>query len=237
MDMDRLVAAVCASLMLAAGGCVIVDNPGPVQHASEQVEDKNPEAVRAEIRMGAGELHVEGGSAKLLEADFRYSERIGKPVVRYDQTGFRGRLTIEPRAQTFSSGNIINEWRLRLGGKAPLDLHVQLGAGQGDLDLSRLPLRNLEVKMGAGELKLNLAGDYGRNVEAVVHGGVGEARITLPRTMGVVVDAKGGLGGINAYGFTKKGDRYYNQAYGEDKPHIRLEVRGGVGQISLRLAD
>jgi hypothetical protein len=51
--------------------------------------------------------------------------------------------------------------------------------------------------------------------------------------MSVMVDAKGGIGSINAHGLVKKGDRYYSENYDESKPTIRLEVRGGIGEITL----
>jgi hypothetical protein len=66
-----------------------------------------------------------------------------------------------------------------------------------------------------------------------IHGGVGEATIYLPDGVGVVAEARGGIGGINARGLEKRDGRYVNDAYGRSKTTVRLDVHGGVGAINL----
>jgi hypothetical protein len=112
-------------------------------------------------------------------------------------------------------------------------MNVDLGGGQADLDMSRLPLQSVKVAMGAGELRLNVAGTYNKDVTVQVNGGAGESRIRLPRDMGAVVDAHVGIGGINTSGLRKRDGKYYNDAYAEGKPAVRMDVRGGVGDITL----
>ncbi|MCC6395340.1 MAG: hypothetical protein IT167_32430 [Bryobacterales bacterium] len=225
-------------VLLAGTGCLVIESdPGPVHTAQESVEAGAAENVSVDIRMGAGELRLEGGGSKLLDATFRYSEAVGRPVVRYELTGFRGRLTVESRKKTPVGGKMTNEWNLRLGSKVPVDLTAHLGAGKTDLDVSSVPLRSLEVHMGVGELELNAAGKYAKDVNMQVHGGVGEARIILPKDFGAVVDARGGIGSINARGLSKRDGRYYNSAYEEGKPAIHMDVRGGVGEITLSVAN
>ncbi|MDX1983442.1 MAG: toast rack family protein [Bryobacteraceae bacterium] len=225
--------ALVGALLLVAGGCRIATDPGPVRTASQPVEGGNAEMVNAEITMTAGELEILGGAPRLLDASFRYSEKLGKPEVHYEATGFRGRLRVEAPGASLTGGDITNEWKLVFGDKYPLDMRLRMGAGEGTLDFSKLPLRKLQAELGAGELKIDLRGAYPRGVEADIRGGVGEATIRLPSAMGVVADAKGGIGSIETRGLIRRGDRYYNEAYTETKPAIRLSVRGGVGQINL----
>src|SRR5690242_11306053 len=112
--MKRLLLPVTALAMVIHPACVIMDgDPGPELKHQESVDAGTAEAINADIRMGAGELYVEGGGSKLLDANFRYSERLGKPVVRYDLTGFRGRLTVENPKKIGGGGHhTVNEWRL-----------------------------------------------------------------------------------------------------------------------------
>ena len=95
----------------------------------------------------------------------------------------------------------------------------------------------MEVQIGAGELLLNLAGRYTKDVTVQVNGGVGEARIRLPKSVGAIVDAKGGIGSISAQGLTQRDGKYYNDAYADGKPAVRMEVRGGVGEIKLSVEE
>ncbi|MDP9170277.1 MAG: cell wall-active antibiotics response protein, partial [Acidobacteriota bacterium] len=98
---------------------------------------------------------------------------------------------------------------------------------------SKLPLRGLEAHLGAGDMRLNVAGRYPKDVAVQVEGGAGEVQIRLPKDMGAVVDATVGIGNINSKGLTKRGGRYYNDAYAEGRPAVRMSVQGGVGNVTL----
>jgi N-terminal domain of toast_rack, DUF2154 len=219
-------------------GCFVDIDPGPLRTESKSIDLGSAEMVRLEVHMSAGQLKMSGGAPKLLQADFRYSESMGKPEVRYDATGFRGRLNVEsPSHHRGSIGNVTNDWELRLNDDVPLDVVVHLGAGENRLDLSSLNLRSVEVHMGAGQLNMDLTGDYRKDFTVSVHGGVGEANIRLPKHVGVTAEARGGIGSISTSGLTKRDGRYVNKAYGESKTTIRMDVHGGIGQINLREAS
>jgi hypothetical protein len=225
-------------ILLSATGCNVVNvDKGPTQTAQQDVDAGKADVVRAEIHMGAGELHMDGGGEKLMSATFRYSEKVGRPTVQYDLTDSHGHLIVESPKGGTPIGNTEDTWNLRMGSEVPLDATVSLGAGKADLDVSKLRLKSLDVQMGAGELQLNLAGRYAKDVAVQVHSGVGEARIRLPKDMGVVVDAKAGIGGVNAKGLTQRDGKYYNAAYAEGKPALRMEVHGGVGEVTLSVED
>jgi len=149
--------------------------------------------------------------------------------------GSRGLLSVESPKNASLIGKMVNEWTLRMGSQAPLEMNVKLGGGTASLDVSTLPLRSIEVEMGAGEMKLNLAGKYTNDVTVLVKGGAGNTEIRLPKDMGAVVDAKLGIGSIDTKGLTKREGKYYNQAYAEGKPAVQVEVRGGVGDIALNV--
>jgi hypothetical protein len=220
-------------LLLCGAGCgVINSDPGPTQTAAESIDAGKAETVRVEIHMGGGELHIQGGASKLMDASFRYSEKLGRPDVRYDPAGVRGHLLVESHNKN-SVGNAVNEWTLRMGSQTPLEMNVNVGGGTADLDMSSLPLRSADVNVGAGELHLNVAGKYAKNVDVTVNGGAGQSNIRLPKDMGAIVDATVGIGGVDANGLTQRDGKYYNAAYAEGKPAVRVHVRGGVGDIKL----
>jgi len=223
--------SVTAALVFTAA-CTV--DPGPVQTGNTAVEVGKADTARAEIHMNAGELWIEGGASRLLDATFRYSERVGRPSVHYDVMGARGVLTVESpqNAGGGMKGNATNEWRLRMSSEVPLDLSVRLGAGESHLDLSQITLRAAEVNMGAGNMTFAMANRYSQDVNVQINGGVGEGHIRLPRESGAVVDATGGIGSVQAGNLTKRGDgKYYNSAYADDKPAVHMKVRGGIGDI------
>jgi hypothetical protein len=227
--------ACLGAVVLFITGCDVHSvESGPTQRESKSIDLDKSEMVRTELRMGAGELRVSGGAAKLMEGDFAYNIPQWKPEVRYSATGFRGSLSVEQGSASSTGRNSINEWTLRLNDSVPMDVVVKCGAGEAKLNLSTLSLRSVEVEMGAGELVLDLRGAPKRDYDVRIRGGVGEATVQLPRDAGIQAEARGGIGSINVHGLTKKdGDHYENDAYEHAKVRIHLDVKGGIGNINL----
>jgi hypothetical protein len=212
------------------GGRVL---PGPRQHETQAIELDKAEIVRVEMRMGAGELTVGGGSPRLLDADFDYDNPALKPTVHYESSGgFRGRLLIEqPRMHPGSSGRY--EWKLRLNNGVPMELITRLGAGNADMKLGVLNLRGVEVHMGVGNLDMDLRGDPQRDYDVEIHGGVGNATVHVPAGVGIVAHTRGGIGNIEAQGLEKRNDHWVNARREDAKVTIHLDIRGGIGNITL----
>jgi len=203
------------------------------QHDTQAVELAGAKSVTARVEMGAGMLRLSGGSSRLLDADFRYGRRGGKPQVQYHVSGDEGQLSVTEEQDHVRFGGSHNGWDLRFGGSAPLDLRLDMGAGESNLRLDGLNVSHLEVHMGAGELNLDFTGVRTTNLNAIVEGGAGQARIHLPKDIGARVHASGGIGSINVRGLTRDGDSYVNAAYGKTPATIELNVSGGVGEIDL----
>lgn len=161
------------------------------------------ESVRVEMTMGGGALLVRGGAEDLLEADFAYRYQSWKPEVEYSIAGRDGSLTIRqsPPLAIVPSGSLPARWDVRLNSDVPMTLSTTLGGGGGDLDLGDLNLSRLDIKFGAGGADISLDGDWGRDLEANISGGVGGVKLTLPSDVGVRVVADTGLGDVNAEDF------------------------------------
>ena len=210
---------------------------GEMQRESQSIQAENAQSVRANLRMGAGELNLTGGADQLMEADFAYNVPDWKPKVNYDVSGDMGELTVRQGdgGGVRLGGDARNEWDIRFNDEVPTNLSVQMGAGESDLDLDDLTLTGLELEMGAGRTTIDLTGDYERDFVASIQGGVGQATVQLPSEVGVRVEAQGGLGEINAEGLQKEGEAYVNDAYGDSEDTLDVDIQGGVGQINLEV--
>jgi hypothetical protein len=224
--------------LLVLNGCMIESGrSGPVQYSSESVEMDDSEAVRVDLRMGAGDLRVTDGAAKLLRADFAYSVPSWKPEVRYHRSGKQGVLTVEQPGKNHSAlGNTKYSWDLQLNKKVPLDLAVHFGAGQARLDLGSLQLRGVELEMGVGQLDLDLRGAPRHSYNVAIHGGIGEATVRLSADAGIYAEAHGGIGGINVRGLQHEDGHWVSPTYDRAENKIRIEIHGGIGQINV-IAD
>lgn len=203
------------------------------QHITKDVDLQGAKSVNVHLQMPAGQLRLDGGSGKLLDADFHYDGWRGSPQVSYAVTDGQGDLQITQNGNSSHFGNSYNEWRLQLGGAAPIDLKLELGAGQAWVRPNGLELSELNVQMGAGQLDLDLTGVKPSSMQADIEGGFGQARIRLPKDEGVRVFASGGIGAVNTDGLMRQGDAYVNAAYGKSAKNIEMTVHGGVGEIDL----
>jgi N-terminal domain of toast_rack, DUF2154/Domain of unknown function (DUF5668) len=202
-------------------------------HDTQAIELQGAKSVAAEIQMPAGTLNLSGGSGRLLDATFEYTPAHGKPDVQYSVSGDHGQLTIKQDGDHVHWGTEDENWDLRMTNNTPIDLTVNLGAGESDLQLRDMNVPNLKVNMGAGELHLDLTGERKTNLDGDIEGGVGEAIVHLPKDIGVRVIASGGIGSVSASGLKHDGDAYVNDQYGKSPTTIDLTIHGGVGSINL----
>jgi Domain of unknown function (DUF5668)/N-terminal domain of toast_rack, DUF2154 len=204
-----------------------------MKHESQHVDLQGANVINASIQSPAGLLTIDGGSSRALEADFNFAESYGAPLVDYHVASGVGQIDVTQDHDEPHFGISHNDWNLRFNDSIPLELKVEMGAGEGRLHLRGIPVTRLLLNMGAGRVMVDLTGDRKKDVDADIEGGVGEATVRLPRNVGVTADAQGGIGGIFAPDFRKDGSEYTNNAYGKTPATIRLKVQGGVGSIKL----
>jgi N-terminal domain of toast_rack, DUF2154/Domain of unknown function (DUF5668) len=205
-----------------------------VHHESRSVDRQSAQSVRASLEAGAGQLTIGGGSSHLLDADFNYSESYGNPRIDYNVVNGVGALSVSQDGDsTHFMGVSQNEWNLRFSNDVPLELKISMGAGQGQLRLRDVPVTRLDLEIGAGQVEVDLTGGRQRDLDADIEGGVGQATIRLPKNVGVIAHASGGIGAISARGLKHDGEEYTNDAYGKTPATIHLKVAGGVGEVSL----
>ncbi|MHB0924407.1 MAG: toast rack family protein [Bellilinea sp.] len=107
------------------------------------------ETVSLDIEMGAGKLTITGGAKSLVEGTIRYNVFGWKPEVTRDG----GKVRIFQGALDeikIPNDDVVNSWDLLLG-TSPIELKVSAGAYEGSLDLSGVPLTNLDITDGASK--------------------------------------------------------------------------------------
>ncbi|MGC1186596.1 MAG: toast rack family protein [Candidatus Acidiferrales bacterium] len=206
---------------------------GRISHITRTVDVAGATSVRAHINMPAGQLTISPGASELLDAHFDYGDADGDPQVNYSVEGALGELDVTQTQPVVHMRRSDNTWQLRLANNVPMDLSLDMGAGQGTLDLEGIDLTNLKINLGAGQMSVDLRGARTTDIDADIEGGVGQGTIRLPQDVGVRVHASGGLGTISAHGLKRDGDDYVNDALGKSPATIRLRVQGGVGTIDL----
>ena len=224
-----------ATLLLA--GCVSRARVGELQTETQSVELGDVKPVNVEINFGAGDLRVNGGAEKLLEADFTYNVAKLKPEVEFtdgtlvvQHPDVRGYRTV----QDFT--DFRNEWDLRLNNDVPMNLSLDMGAGTSDLQLASLSLTGLDVSLGAGESTIDLSGGWASDLDATIYAGAGDISMRLPRDVGVRVEVAA-VGTIDAPSLKQDGNVYTNAAYGVSDVTLQIDLEAGIGRIKLEVEE
>ncbi len=263
-----MVGIVVVGLLAMSLGCISLElgdfsidvdqvEVGELQRQTRIVERGAADDVRARIRLGAGELQIEGGAPAdvLMEGEFVYNVPEWEPEVTYEA----GRLVVtQPRYEKLPFNKDVRyEWDLKFNDDVSLDLRVDFGAGDAEIDLGSLATTSLDLKlgagdvevdtrenttlervdidMGAGDLALDLRGNWRDDVDVTIQGGVGRTTVRLPEDIGVHVNVTKGIGSLDANGFRISDGAYVNDAYGTAEATIYVTIQAGIGQVNLLL--
>lgn len=187
------------------------------------------------------------GGSDLLQANFAYDDGEWQPSIAYavengtgdlevNQPGDFGNLDFNDLDDLFQNDG--NSWEVQLAPDVPMDLTVDLDSGSGQLNLGGLNLRTLDVEMNAGELTVDLSGGtFEQDLDASIDNEAGPVKLIVPQGVGVRINTDTGIGGTDASGFTRDGDAYVNEAYGESPVTLRFDVDTSVGEVELEVAD
>ncbi|WP_158267561.1 toast rack family protein [Adhaeribacter arboris] len=235
-------------------------HPATAQHTSSQSLDlKNVKTLQAEIQINAGTLKITTQTIPKADSRFTYTKESWKPQIKYNGEPGKGLLSIKQPEEknTNMKDKDRNDWDIKLPQGVVTTLNLRMGAGEGNVDLSRAKINRLVMEAGAGEFNVNLAntsvsdlqvnagvgevnldlsGNRTTNLKATINGGIGSLNLVLPRKTGVRVKVNG-LGGLDNEGLKKQGGYYVNEAYGKTSHSVDITINGGLGNVELALGD
>lgn len=253
--MDRkLVRAIAVVGLVAAMGATAgcrrvpidsVEDPRGGRSASrtsDSVELEGATSVTADIEMGAGVLTIGGDadSGMAMDASYDYNRSAWEPRVEYGVSQGEGKLSLTQGDIDIPDmgGRVRNEWDIQLPGSVPLDVDVEMGAGESRIDLRDTLLRSLNVDLGAGESTIDLSGAWTDDVAVDISAGVGALELRVPDGIGVRI--WGGNEGIGEYtvdrSFRRDGEYYVNDAWGDSTTKMDVRIQRGVGEVKVTVA-
>jgi hypothetical protein len=134
-----------------------------------------------------------------------------------------------------SIGNWFSEqnWDLGLSGSVPVDLMVDVGAGEINLELAGLDGDRLEVNMGIGEVTVVLPAE-GR-YSALIDGAIGQTTVVVPAGLGVRAEVDTGLSGRSVpAGYVCQEDTCTSPGYASADHRVDLVVSQAIGNLVIR---
>lgn len=114
------------------------------------------------------------------------------------------------------------------------EIHVNMGAGEVDFDLSSYKVREFSFDGGAAALDVKL-GSTLPVTDVKVKTGIADVKINIPAASGCRIRAKTGLSSKEFTGFTKKADGYFETAnYGTSTHKIFINLDGGLSSFEVK---
>jgi hypothetical protein len=238
MKTNRYLISILLVGILLLASCNPALRVGALQTESQSVKQGDAKSVSVNIDFGAGVLDVTGGAEDLLDADFTYNVSKIKPEVTYtDGTLKVSQPETKGMPALLSVTDFRNEWGLRLSNDVPMDLNVNVGAGTSNLKFAGLLLSGLGITLGASQGTIDLTGAWAHDLDVTIDAGASNITVLLPKNVGVHVVVDRGPTVIDTQGLTQDGDVYTNAAYGESGVTMHIDLKTGIGIVSLLETD
>lgn len=218
----------------------------------EAIDDAQSAQIVLDFGVNAVQVNALSDSRNLFTADLRYYGEVG-----FDVSGESAKtVTLEQQGNSVSGGvasflmSIFGaeqqdserdaDWNIGLNRDVPVQLDVNAGVGNTNLDLRELALTGLNVDSGVGNVDVMLP-TTDEEYLVDIDGGVGSISITLPEGIEVQIDAKIGVGNMNLPSILNRVDGnddgdgiWETEGYRSASTKITIKFNGGVGSLTVR---
>jgi uncharacterized protein DUF2154 len=148
----RPAAALALAALLAAGAA----EAQTMRSVTSARQLSGERRLDVEVQYGAGHLRVEparAGSGLLYRLEMRYDQDHFQPLTTYERESGRLRLGLEGRRRRGGDMRVDREHRaeVTLSPQVAMDLELEFGAGEAEVELGGLALENLQLSTGASE--------------------------------------------------------------------------------------
>jgi hypothetical protein len=153
--MNRFLALGLASVAVSVVASTATAQSWRTLDVARQLTDSAPASVQ--VVYGTGRIGIRATSNPLLyHMQLRYDATRAQPRHAFDVASRKLQIGIQKSEIRFSGRNDTDagHLQLELSRRAPLDLNLDLGAVESDLDLTGLRISRLHVESGASDAKL-----------------------------------------------------------------------------------
>lgn len=186
------------------------------------------------VETGAVKLNIDSGTDKFIEGSLESS--IFEPSLITSQNG----NTISADLKTTTKEDWLNWSRgknnldIKLTDKVPVDLSINAGASDIQMDLEKIKLSSLILKSGASSIDLKIGDNVESDANLSIKAGASNIKISVPKDLGVKATITSGLSSKDLSGFNKLSDsNYESDNYSTASKKINLSIDAGVSSIEI----
>jgi len=226
-------------LGLIAGGVWFVGKSDLTRSTAQTIEIREPRGDIASARVTLSPA-VAQISVKALNDSGNFVEGtvFHRPNERVTQN-FTGCDTARLDVKTSGSAGVVMgpgrgyAWDFGFHPDVALDLSIDAGMGDVNLDLRTLTLESVKVNAGmsAVTIKLPETGKFDVDIDS----GMGTVVIEVPAGLGVRLQTEAAIVGRNIpSGYTRNNNRYTSPNYSNAEDRVNIQVDLGIGNITIR---
>lgn len=228
-------------LGLIAGGVWLVGATDITRTTAQTIEIREPRgditAARVTLSPAVAQINVDAlnDSGNFVEATVQH--RPNERVTDSFTGGNTARLSVKTSGSTGVAMGLSNRyaWDFSFHPDVKLDLSIDAGMGDVNLDLRALTLESVKVNagMGAVTIKLPETGKFDVDIDS----GMGTVVIEVPASLGVRLQTEAAIVGRNLpAGYTRNNNRYTSPNYNSAENRADIQVNLGIGNITIREA-
>jgi len=224
-------------LGLIVGGVWFVSTSDIGRTTAQSIEIREPRgditAARVTLAPAVAQLNVKAldDSGNFVEgtAFHRSGERLTPSFTRGDTA----RLSLKTSGSATMGVGRRNVWNFSFHPDVKLDLDIDTGMGDVNLDLRMLTLESVKVNAGMGTVTIKLpeTGTFDVDIDS----GMGTVVIEVPAGLGVRLQTQTAIVGRNLpAGYTQDNNRYTSPNYDSAEHRANIQVDLGMGSITIR---
>ena len=219
--MGKRISLMAALVILMVGG-VLADR---IETVDETFQFEDAESVQVECDFAAGQLWITAADMdELAKIEVTYEPRYVDYKFDYRVKHGVGRLMLESDLKrTHHNDNLENEWMVKLSRKLPMELLVDVGACEADIDLGGIPLTEAEFDIGAASGRIEFSEPNPRRMEKLSFD-VGASSVDLVRLGNANFDYMDFDGGAGACEMDFRGE-YHGESV------VNIDIGAGSADI------
>jgi len=226
-------------ILVVLGGVVWFIGPGPVSGESlvgNRVDQSLGDIQQAEIIISPaiGELNVVAmkDPSVLIRGEISTGKN-QQVYTDYEISGMTGYFEINSLSAIYFPSSVGWNWDLSLTDALPLDVELNMGAGDLNADFSNLTLTGLDVNQGVGEVTVVLPAQGSYSVD--ISQAIGSMVVEIPQSVGVRIEFSKAISSLSMpAGFDQRGDFYYSTNYDGADNKVEIEISQAIGSILLQ---
>jgi hypothetical protein len=211
------------------------DNKTITKSSVSVTRQQYPDVKQCKLNVdyGAGKLSIAPGTLELLKGDFN-----SKTAVK-NVTASMGNLDVDLRQSDDSwipSHNNFNQWKLWISPDIAWILKINTGAVDGNIDLTDIPLQELDCNVGAGNMNFIL-GNNGSRSHVKIEAGASNITLQVPADMGVSIKLDGALSSNNLdrLGWSRTDDNHYTSPnYQQAASKVDCDIELSAGNLEFK---